>query len=147
LRKLILLILFISLIISLSAFESKKKPLKAAALSFFIPGGGQFYNESYLKSGIILTVEGTLLGITIYHHLKSENYYNKYKKTMSVDYYQRYLNYYYKRQNDLWWVGTVILLSTIDAFVDAHLSDFQEQKRKIHLKFEGDKLSLSYNFY
>jgi len=141
---LLVLVLFISSLIF--AEEVTKKPFKAAALSFFIPGAGQLYNEAYLKSGIVIALEGSLIGLAVYHNIKAEYYYDKYKISDDEEDYNNYLDYYYKRQNDFWWIGVVIFLSSIDAFVDAHLFDFEEKKNKIHLKFEDNVISLSYSF-
>ncbi|MDP8267584.1 MAG: DUF5683 domain-containing protein [Candidatus Tenebribacter davisii] len=126
----------------------KKQPLKAAALSCLIPGGGQLYNRKFVKSGLVFAVEGSLIGLAAYHHLEAENSYDKYKVNpeLNSDYYNEYVKYYEKRQSDFFWIGTVIFLSAIDAFVDAHLFDFQDKKKKIHLKFEDNTVGLVYNF-
>ena len=142
-------------------FKSKI-PMKAAILSLFLPGGGQFYNESYWKASGVLALEGSLIGLTTYHHIISEEYYAEYKKykkkyiesgNQNQQYYNEYIKnynkyvvYYNKRQSDFWWLCTVIFLSTLDAYVDAHLFNFEENKKKIHLKFENKMISLQYNF-
>jgi len=125
---------------------ANKVPMKAAALSIFIPAGGQFYNESYWKASGVFVLEGSLIGLAIYHHLKSEDYFKISKNNSNPYYYDQYVKFYNKRQSDFWWLGTVIFLSTIDAYVDAHLFNFEENKKKIHLKFEDNMLSLQYNF-
>ena len=146
-----LLISFFLILLSIHAFGEEvevkaKKPFKAAALSLFIPGGGQLYNGAYLKSTGVIVLESGMIGLAAYHHFKAEDSYDKYRISGSEDDYNDYLNYYYKRQSDLWWLGAVVFLSTIDAFVDAHLFDFEEKKNKIHLKFEDNIVSLSYHF-
>ena len=141
---LLVLVLFISSLIFAEAVT--KKPFKAAALSFFVPGSGQLYNEAYLKSGIVIALEGSLIGLAVYHNSKAEYYYDRYKISEDEEDYNNYLDYYYKRQNDFWWIGVVIFLSSIDAFVDAHLFNFEEKKNKIHLKFEDNVIGLSYSF-
>jgi hypothetical protein len=123
-----------------------KKPMKAAILSLLLPGGGQLYNEAYVKFGIIGVLEGGLIGLTLYHHFKGEDYYNKFLATEDEKYYDKYVDYYYQKQNDLWWLGVTIFLSTLDAYVDAHLYDFESEKKKIHLKFDGQTLGLEYRF-
>ena len=130
-----------------------KIPFKAGALSFFVPGGGQFYNEKYFKCAFVFALEGTLIGLATYHNYHAERNYDKYKQAvedtlyaLSENYYSKYVNFYEKKQSDFWWLGTVIFLSTIDAFVDAHLFDYEQRKNKIHLKFEGNMISLQYNF-
>ena len=125
---------------------AKKIPLKACALSIFIPAGGQFYNESYWKASGVLALEGSLIGLAIYHHLKAEDHYDKFEVSGSVFHYNEYVRFYNKRQSDFWWLGTVIFLSTIDAYVDAHLFNFEENKNRIHLKFKDNMLSLQYKF-
>ncbi|MBN1326449.1 MAG: hypothetical protein JW996_00695 [Candidatus Cloacimonetes bacterium] len=148
-RKHLLIMLMIMAIIpisDLSSMELEKKPMKAAALSFFLPAGGQFYNESYLKAGFVLALEGGLIGLTLYNHYQTEKHYDKYLETGLDMEYEKYLDYYYKRQNDLWWTGIVIFLSTIDAYVDAHLYNFEANRDKLRLKFENSYLLLSWSF-
>ncbi|OPX28962.1 MAG: hypothetical protein B1H06_02250 [Candidatus Cloacimonas sp. 4484_143] len=147
-RKFWIIISLALIFTSLSAEEKviKKQPLKAAALSCFIPGGGQLYNGKFIKSGFVLAVEGSFIGLATYHHLEAEKYYDKYEVSMSETDYNEYVKYYERRQSDFFWIGTIIFLSAIDAYVDAHLFDFEEKKNKIHLKFENNTVGLSYNF-
>jgi uncharacterized protein DUF5683 len=145
-KKHFFLLLILILLGSIYAEENGKKPMKAAALSLFVPGGGQFYNEAYLKFGIVSVLEGGLIGLTLYHHFKAEDYYDKFEATADERYYSKYTDYYYKQQNDLWWLGVTVFLSTVDAYVDAHLYNFESEKRKIHLKFDGEMISLVYKF-
>jgi len=149
-RNLLLSIYLILIFTSLSADEKiiEKKPLKAAVLSCVIPAGGQFYNGKYIKSGFVFALEGSFIGLAVYHHLEAEKYYNRYKINPDInsDYYKEYVKYYEKRQSDFFWVGAILFLSAIDAYVDAHLFNFEEKKNKIHLKFENNMIGLSYNF-
>ncbi|MCK4696245.1 MAG: hypothetical protein KAT74_10805 [Candidatus Cloacimonetes bacterium] len=146
-RKKILILIFSCFVWGCFASEVEKKPFKAAVLSFIIPGGGQFYNESYWKFGAVCAIEGTLIGLTAYNYFKSEDCYNKYKTNPeNEDYYDKYSDYYYKSQNTLWWLGTFIFISTIDAYVDAHLFNFDKEKRRIRLEFKDNAISLAYYF-
>ena len=147
-RKFWIIISLALIFTSLSAEEKviKKQPLKAAALSCFIPGGGQLYNGKFIKSGFVLAVEGSFIGLATYHHLEAEKYYDKYEVSMSETDYNEYVKYYERRQSDFFWIGTIIFLSAIDAYVDAHLFDFEERENKIHLKFENNTVGLVYNF-
>ena len=142
-RKLLISIFLI--LLSIHAFGEEveiktKKPFKAAALSLIIPGGGQLYNGAYLKSTGVLVLESSMIGLAAYHHFKAEDSYDQYKISGNEDDYNDYLDYYYKRQSDLWWLGVVVF------FVYAHLLNFEEKKNKIHLKFEDNIVSLSYHF-
>ncbi len=147
-RKLFIIIFLIVIFTSLLADEKikKKQPLKAAALSCFFPGGGQLYNGKYLKSGFVLAVEGSFIGLAVYHHLEAEKFYDRYKVSLLETDYNEYVKYYERRQSDFFWIGTIIFLSAIDAYIDAHLYDFEEKKNKIHLKFEDNTVGLIYYF-
>ena len=140
------IIIFLLLIFVYSLFPNGKKPMKAAALSLFIPGGGQFSNNSYVKSGIVATSEITLLSYAIVSRIKAENYYNDYKISLNNNDYNKYLDYYSKSQNGMWWSATIVFISIVDAYVDAHLYDFEDKKTKIHLKFTEKSLILSWKF-
>jgi len=43
-------------------------------------------------------------------------------------------------------MGITLAFSTLDAYIDAHLSNFKEEKEKIHIRFEEETLLLEYNF-
>ena len=92
-RKFWIIISLALIFTSLSAEEKviKKQPLKAAALSCFIPGGGQLYNGKFIKSGFVLAVEGSFIGLATYHHLEAEKYYDKYS---NMSPYQLYCELY-----------------------------------------------------
>lgn len=141
-----LLILFSIFLYSEDEIIRKKMPLKAAVFSCIMPAGGQLYNGKLLKSGFVFVIEGSFIGLAIHHHNKAEKYYDRYKASLSVSDYSEYVKYYEKRQSDLFWIGTIIFLSAIDAYVDAHLFNFEEKKNKIHLKFEHNMIGLAYNF-
>lgn len=147
-HKLLIVVSLLLIFSSLIADEEsrKKQPLKAAALSCILPGGGQLYNGKYLKSGFVIAVEGSFIGLAAYHHLEAEKYYDKYKISLSETDYNGYVKYYERRQSDFFWIGTIIFLSAIDAYIDAHLFDFEEKKNKIHLKFENNTVGLVYYF-
>ncbi len=147
-RKLLLIFSLFLILTSLFADEElvRKQPFKAAVLSCVIPGGGQLYNGKYIKTGFVFAVEGSLIGLAAYHHFEAEKCYDRYKVSELETDYNEYVKYYEKRQSDLFWIGSVIFLSAIDAFVDAHLFDFEEKKNKIHLKFEDNTVGLVYDF-
>ena len=140
------LLLLIFLSTNIMAYDTPKKPLKAAIFSLVLPGGGQYYNGSKIKFAFVFVAESSLIAVTSYHIYKSEHYYNLYKSSLDELDYQNYLKYYYKLKNDYWWLGTTVILSMIDAYVDAHLFDYDEKKRKIHLKFSSNAIGLQYDF-
>jgi hypothetical protein len=96
--------------------KEKKNPRGAMLRSVFVPGWGQFYNGKWFK-GII--VAGTETGIIINSIVQNElakNSITSLEREFYLD--NRNLSY--------WWLAGAILYSAVDAFVDAHLFDFDE---------------------
>ncbi len=82
--------------------------------SLAFPGLGQFYNEQYIKAAIVLGGQGTLIGFSIYYNNIVK------KSTISAE-----KEFYKDRRNLMfWWIGAATLLSMLDAYIDAHLYDF-----------------------
>lgn len=146
--------MIILIIISMQAFASdiellkpeRRDPLKAGVLSALLPGAGQIYNKAYVKGGAFIVVEGLLLGYALKNDHEAQKYYDKWKESESAIDYDNYETYYEKRDNDIWWLGITIFLSTMDAVTDAYLHDFEYQKQKVRLKFKPKAISLEYRF-
>ena len=125
---------------------AKRIPLKAGILSAVVPGGGQFYNRSYIKGGVILAVEGLLIGYAVRNHNEADKYYKEWQETESAIAFANYEIFYEKRDNDIWWLGLTMFLSAMDAVTDAYLHDFDYQKAKVNLKFKEKAVFLEYKF-
>jgi hypothetical protein len=150
-KVLILVIILLSTSSILMAEElspplKKRIPIKAAGLSILLPGAGQVYNNQYIKAGIVVALEGLCAGYAIYHDEQADDYLKAYKKSQSALDYALYTDFYDKKQSDLFWLGTVIFLSSLDAFVDAHLHNFDDNKSKVRIKFDNNSLQLSFRF-
>lgn len=91
-----------------------KDPTGAMLRSVFVPGWGQFYNGKWLKGTIIAGAEVGLITNAIVLH--------QYMKAADTEYDKDF--YWDNRNLSLWWLGATILYSMADAYVDAHLSDF-----------------------
>jgi len=133
----------------LKTFTLPKNPTKAALLSAIIPGAGQIYNEKYIKAGVYIGIQATLVGVAIHYDKKYKEYKTKISDKDDPAYpsnFVKYRDYYEDRQSYIFWVATSVFLSTLDAYVDAHLINFYEKKDQIHIKFEGDKITLSIPF-
>jgi hypothetical protein len=133
----------------INAYDSGKNPVKAMLLSAGIPGGGQFYNEAYYKATFVLAVEGYFIGRLIYHHNQVRRYAEKTETSVGDDFLyneSQYNRYYKRRQNDFWWVGSILLLSAVDAFVDAHLFNYDREKQKVHMRFEDQTIGIGFSF-
>jgi len=94
----------------------KKSPRGAMIRSILLPGWGQFYNGKWFK-GIL--VAGTEIGLVVNAMIQND-FANKAQDKLERDFYidNRNLSY--------WWLAAVILYSMTDAYVDAHLYDFDE---------------------
>ena len=116
--------------IDTSKFVMKKSAMGAVLRSAVIPGLGQYYNESYWKIPIVLG----FLGWFAYNWNSNNNSYMNYRDLYNESLNQNsagnstYLSNreFYKDQRDLFAVffGLAYLLNLIDAYVDAHLFDF-----------------------
>lgn len=112
-------------------FVMKKSPAGAVIRSILLPGLGQFYNKSYWKIPIIWGVMG-YLG---YNWYIKNNDYKKYRdlynssitsSNPSGNLNYRNLREFYRDQRDLTAVffGLAYVINILDAYVDAHLYDF-----------------------
>ena len=118
-------------------------------LSVVVPGGGQFYNESYYKAGLVFALEGYFIGRSIYNNKQANDYHDLMKVTTGDDFLENerlYNKYYNRRQNDFWWLGTIIFFSMVDAFVDANLYNYEQERDKVHIMFGDNKLGIGINF-
>jgi len=94
-----------------------KSPSGALIRSMLVPGWGQLYNGKYLKA---LVYAGTQLSFVYGAHVQNNRYhhYRDLGDDVVADFYKS------DRNRLLWWLFGITLLSMGDAFVDAHLSQF-----------------------
>jgi len=59
--------------------RSKKSPLLAGALSFLLPGAGEFYAESYIKSIIFLAIEAAAITTSVIYDNKGDDQTDSYE--------------------------------------------------------------------
>lgn len=117
-------------------FKMKKNPWVAVGLSAIFPGLGQIYNESYWKLPIVAFVTG-LLGYEIFwNNGKYIDYRDKYAESQVPENPQgdtrlRELREFYRDQRDqnLLYFGFFYLINMADAYVDAHLYDFNVSEK------------------
>ena len=95
---------------------SVKSPSGAMIRSLIFPGWGQLYNKKYFKAILAFGAEVGLLANSIYLNQK----YVASKTDLDREFYVN------NRNLSNWYLLGVILFSMADAFVDAHLSDFDE---------------------
>jgi hypothetical protein len=89
-----------------------KSPWGAVARSAMLPGWGQCYNESYIKSVIAF-------GAFFYFASTIYNYEKKYRDTGNISYRD-------KRITNSWYLGLTYLIILVDAYVDSYLYRFDD---------------------
>jgi hypothetical protein len=118
-------------------FRMRKSPTKAVLFSAVLPGAGQFYNESYWKIPII----GGLVGYFGYEYFRNNNLYKDYRDQYVTsqtelnpngDLTLKTLREFYRDQRDdfVWYFLIVYVVNMVDAYVDAHLFDFDVSEDK-----------------
>ena len=108
-----------------TVFVMEKSPWGAVLRSAILPGFGQFYNESYWKIPVIWGIGALLVSGWVHNNgLYKENG-DLFIESGNEIYRQR--RDFYRDQRDNFTIYLVItyLLNLIDAYVDAHLFDFQ----------------------
>lgn len=124
----------------------QKSATGALLRSAILPGWGQFYNESYWKIPIIWGVSGWFIYMWIDRNDNYKYYQNLYNISLieSSNGEERYKEFrdFYRDDRDLFavYLGLTYFLNLIDAYVDAHLFDFDlgfnnyTQKPELRLK-------------
>lgn len=91
-----------------------KSPMGAVIRSALLPGLGQWYNEQRIKALIVFGGEAALVGNIIYYRQKAREAEIEDNRLFYEDVQSRFT----------WILAAVHLLNMLDAFVDAHLFDF-----------------------
>jgi len=98
--------------------QAKRKSHTGALLrSLVVPGWGQFYNEEYLKAAIAFGIE-TGLALSASYQNDQMRRYEKKGDNEAAKFYRN------DRNRLIWWLAGFILFSMGDAYVDAHLFDY-----------------------
>lgn len=135
-------------------FQMKKSPWRSVLYSAIVPGLGQFYNESYWKVPIILTVGGYLGYVIVKNHNKFIDYRDQYASSQTPenpegDLRLRSYREFYRDQRDqfLLYFAFYYLITLVDAYVDAHLYDFDvSEKVKLTVSPPKNFIKLSISF-
>ncbi len=89
-----------------------KSPWGAVARSAILPGWGQCYNESYIKSIIAF-------GAFVYFMTRIFDFEQQYRDTGNVEFRDN-------RVTNTWYLGLTYLIILVDAYVDAYLFRFDD---------------------
>ncbi len=90
------------------------------------PGLGQLLNGTERKAAIIGGVEALLLARLLLEDRWTRNALRHYRETGDIKFFDEYSEHYDRRQSLIWWTAIMALYSIADAYVDAHLSGFEE---------------------
>lgn len=134
-------------------FKMKKNPWVAVGLSAVVPGAGQFYNGSYWKIPIIL-VAGGYLG---YEAIRNNNRYNEYRDLFEQSQVgnpngnpiikEQRDEFRDKRDEFIIYFALFYVINLVDAYVDAHLYDFDVSEDLKVQMLKGSKLiEINFNF-
>lgn len=87
--------------------NQKKSPLLAGVLSFVVPGAGEFYSESYIKSAAFIAVEAAAITIGLIYNSKGDN---------QTNFFQNYADQYWSVERYAKW--TIKNATKINSNVD-----------------------------
>ena len=116
-----------------STFVMEKSAWGAVLRSAIIPGFGQFYNESYWKVPVVWGFIGYFAYVWIDNNKSYKSYSVRYSETLLNDPRNTELLNGLKEYRDIYrdqrdefaiYIGLTYFLQLVDAFVDAHLFDF-----------------------
>ena len=123
-KRLFIILLFIFFVSGATAQEKsdstvakitiEKSPSGAMLRSALVPGWGQLYNDQKLKALLVAAGEMALIGNAIYYNQLAVKSQTENERGFYQD----------LRGQFLWWLLGLHLLSVLDAYVDAHLWDF-----------------------
>ena len=94
----------------------RPSPTGAMLRSAALPGWGQWYNRKPWKALLVLGAEGGIIANTIYQNQKVQKSQTEAEREFYLD----------NRRLSNWWLAGAILVSMLDAYVDAQLYDFDE---------------------
>lgn len=124
----------------------------AMVASAVYPGLGQLLNGKEPKAVIVSAVETFLIASLVMEDRRARNSLRLYKQTNRDAYYDDYSEHFDRRQTLVWWAVVGAIYGLADAYVDAHLSDFDDDPAP-HLEssFGGDgggefRLGLAFRF-
>ena len=111
--------------------EHPQSPSTAALKSFLLPGLGQVGNDRWLKAGLFFGAYTGLLGWAVainQDKQDAEGHFNAAASAADSTFWQSEVDRLESNRNaKYWFAGATMLLSVIDAYVDAHLRGFDKR--------------------
>jgi len=112
---------------------TRKSPMGALFRSVAFPGWGQFYNERYFKSLVIFGTETSFITLAAIEWRRRNEHKRKFED-LPQDHpnksweFEQFRFYEDRRNLFLWITAGIIFISMFDAYVDAHLYNFDKEK-------------------
>ncbi len=111
----------------------KKSPFGALVRSVVFPGGGQFYNKKTLKGSIVFAAESGFLVAAIVEWKRRDQHQRNFERLPPSSpnkawEFELYGYYRDMRNTHLWCVAGIVFFSMLDAYVDAHLYNFEKDR-------------------
>ena len=111
--------------------DHTQSPSTAALKSFLLPGLGQVGNERWIKAGLFFGAYTGLLGWAValnQDKMDAVGHYNEAASAADSLFWQSEVDRLDSSRNaKYWFAGATMLLSVIDAYVDAHLRGFDKR--------------------
>jgi len=108
-------------------------PLRSAVF----PGWGQLRNGKTLKAVLVFSVESYLVMSAVAEHYQAEEAYRRMELLnrsgqgeAAEELYRSYSDHFDRRDQLAWWTAGLIMLSMLDAYVDANFFGFDEEVRE-----------------
>ena len=135
-------------------FRMTKNPMMAVLYSALLPGLGQFYNKSYWKIPLIALIGGYFGYEIVKNNNNFLNYRDRYANSQtpenpSGNQLLKTYREFYRDQRDqfILYFGLMYLINLADAYVDAHMFDFDvSDKVRFGLTGSNKTVGLKINF-
>ncbi|TES90528.1 MAG: hypothetical protein E3J87_09875 [Candidatus Cloacimonadota bacterium] len=148
-KRIIFIVLILLFSIHLTSDEMKKHPGWAIVTSAVLPGGGQFYAESYVRGIFFSTLQISLISLTVYEKVQERDYWKLYNENHEQDTWHKFNKHKSRVRNLLWWDAGIWFLSCADAFADAHFYGFNDVEGfslQLEQKAEGMQIGVIFKF-
>jgi hypothetical protein len=90
------------------------------------PGLGQLLNGTEVKAAVVSAAGAFLAARLLLEDRWTRHSLRRYRETGDPDYFDDYSEHFDRRQTLMWWAIVAALYGLADAYVDAHLADFDE---------------------
>ena len=99
---------------------------QALLASAAYPGLGQLLNGTEVKAAVVGATGAFLAARLLLEDRWTRHSLRRYRETGEQDYFDEYSEHFDRRQTLMWWAIVAALYGLADAYVDAHLADFDE---------------------